>query len=103
SNDEGKYTLVVEGSDLSYEIDTADTTQNMYQEEGVTATQIDDNNIYEDNRHSVSTPGDFRNMFQPNEVQTPGPRRSSRQSKLNDYMVNSSVRYGIEKFVCYSV
>ncbi|GKE59801.1 ribonuclease H-like domain-containing protein [Tanacetum coccineum] len=36
---------------------------------------------------------------------TSGPRRSSKQSKLlvklNDYVVNSSVRYGIEKFVCY--
>ncbi|GJZ43834.1 ribonuclease H-like domain-containing protein [Tanacetum coccineum] len=41
-------------------------------------------------------------MFQPNEVQTPGLRRSS-LAKLNDYVINSSVRYGIEKFVCYSL
>ncbi|GKD09074.1 retrovirus-related pol polyprotein from transposon TNT 1-94 [Tanacetum coccineum] len=39
------------------------------------------------------------------DVQTPGLRRSSRQSKLpmklNDYVLNFSVRYGIEEYVIY--
>ncbi|GKA59211.1 putative RNA-directed DNA polymerase [Tanacetum coccineum] len=39
------------------------------------------------------------------DVQTPRIRRSSRPTKLlaklNDYVVNSSLKYGIEKFVCY--
>ncbi|GJS64961.1 ribonuclease H-like domain-containing protein [Tanacetum coccineum] len=41
-----------------------------------------------------------------NDVQTPGLKRSSRQSKLpvklNDYVINSSVKYCIEKYVSYS-
>ncbi|GKB60685.1 ribonuclease H-like domain-containing protein, partial [Tanacetum coccineum] len=40
------------------------------------------------------------------EVQTPVLRRSERQSKvpvrLNDYVLNSNVKYGIEKYVNYS-
>ncbi|GKC53603.1 ribonuclease H-like domain-containing protein [Tanacetum coccineum] len=41
-----------------------------------------------------------------NDVQTPGLRRSLKQSKLpvklNDYVLNSSVKYGIKKYVSYS-
>ncbi|GJR13369.1 hypothetical protein Tco_0796021 [Tanacetum coccineum] len=53
SNDEGKAPSVVDGSDLSSKFDTA---HNLYQEEGVTATQFNDNIIPEDSRHSVSSP-----------------------------------------------
>ncbi|GJY50410.1 ribonuclease H-like domain-containing protein [Tanacetum coccineum] len=70
SNDEGKAPSIVDGSDLSSEFDTANTTHNLYQEEGGIATKLDDNSISKDSRHSVSSP--------------------------------SSVRYSIEKFVCYS-
>ncbi|GKB62395.1 hypothetical protein Tco_0918581 [Tanacetum coccineum] len=107
SNDEGKAPSVVDGSDLSSEFDTADIAHNLYLEKGVTSTQVDDNSISEDNRHNVSSPSRSRSVFQPNEIQTPGPRRSSKKSKLpaklNDYVINSSVRYGIEKFVFYSM
>ncbi|GKE59026.1 hypothetical protein Tco_1498211, partial [Tanacetum coccineum] len=41
-----------------------------------------------------------------NSTQDHGLRRSSRQFKLplrlNDYVLNSNVRYGIEKYVSYS-
>ncbi|GJX21812.1 ribonuclease H-like domain-containing protein [Tanacetum coccineum] len=81
----GKASSVVDGSGLSSQFDTADTAHNMYQEESVAATQL-----------MITT---YMRTI------TPGPRRSSKQSKLlvklNDYVVNSSVRYGIEKFVCY--
>ncbi|GJZ90974.1 retrovirus-related pol polyprotein from transposon TNT 1-94 [Tanacetum coccineum] len=68
SNDEGKASSIVDGSELSFKPDTLDTAHNI-----------------------VSSP---RNIFHPNVVQTHGPRRSNRQSKLsaklNDCVINSS-------------
>ncbi|GJZ97355.1 hypothetical protein Tco_0669808 [Tanacetum coccineum] len=82
-NDDGKDTLVMDGS-LQPFTDTANFAQGMYQEGWQFATQIDDQNWSE----------------------TPGIRSSSRQSKLpmklNDYVLSSNVKYGIEKYVSYS-
>ncbi|GJV69018.1 ribonuclease H-like domain-containing protein [Tanacetum coccineum] len=76
SNDEGKAPLVVDGSNLYSKYDITDTAHNMYQEEGVTTTQIDENVIFKDIGHDVSSsPNRSRSMLKPNEVQTPGPRR----------------------------
>ncbi|GJR74032.1 ribonuclease H-like domain-containing protein [Tanacetum coccineum] len=77
-NDEGKAPSVVDGSDLSSEFDTTDTAHNLYHEEGVTTTQVDENIIFKDSRHDVSSPSGSRSILQPNEVQTLGPRRSNR-------------------------
>ncbi|GJU05863.1 hypothetical protein Tco_1122293 [Tanacetum coccineum] len=67
-NDEGKAPSVVDGSDLSSEFDTTDTAHNLYHEEGVTTTQVDENIIFEDNRHDVSSPSGSRSILQPYEV-----------------------------------
>ncbi|GJY56495.1 ribonuclease H-like domain-containing protein, partial [Tanacetum coccineum] len=87
-------------------VNCIDTALNVYQEESVTATHFDDNSLSEDNIQCVSSPSQSRSIFHQNKVRSPSPRRSSRQpklpTKLNDYVVNSSVRYGIKKFVCYS-
>ncbi|GJT02651.1 ribonuclease H-like domain-containing protein [Tanacetum coccineum] len=85
SDDDGNDTSVVDGS-LQPSFDTTDSSQGMYQEGWQSATQIDDQHWSEGNTH--------------------GLRRSSRQSKLpvkfNDYVLNSSVKYGIQKYVSYS-
>nr|GEX58636.1 putative reverse transcriptase, RNA-dependent DNA polymerase, Gag-polypeptide of LTR copia-type [Tanacetum cinerariifolium] len=59
-------------------------------------------------RVSQNYPGRYLNFNENNleDGQTHGVRRSSRQTKLpiklNDYVLNSKVKYGIEKFVNYS-
>ncbi|GJW60090.1 zinc finger, CCHC-type containing protein [Tanacetum coccineum] len=83
SNDEGKAPSVVDGSDISSEFDTTDTAHNLYHEEGVTTTQVDENIIFKDSRHDVSSPSGSRSILQPNEVQTLGPRRSNSVSPPN--------------------
>ncbi|GJW96531.1 ribonuclease H-like domain-containing protein [Tanacetum coccineum] len=81
--DEERATSVVEGSPSFSETDT-DFTQSL---ENGTATQFEDNSLSED---SV--------QFEP--------RRSSRVSKLpaklNDYVVDSKLKYGLEKHVSYA-
>ncbi|GKE16509.1 hypothetical protein Tco_1424086 [Tanacetum coccineum] len=77
----------------------------MYQEGYHTITHFNDQNWSKGNKQdSVSSSTHFRNDL--NDVQTPVSRRYSRQSKLlaklKDYVLNSNVRYGIEKYVSYS-
>ncbi|GJT31359.1 ribonuclease H-like domain-containing protein [Tanacetum coccineum] len=54
----------------------------------------------------IKCPGHSRPTQNNDEVQTPMLRRSDRQSKrpfrLNDYVLNSKVMYGIKKYVSYS-
>ncbi|GJZ73187.1 retrovirus-related pol polyprotein from transposon TNT 1-94 [Tanacetum coccineum] len=66
------------------------------------ATQIGDNVTFEGNVHNSQNGEDFTSVLET----SPVLRRSSRQrnlpSKLNDFVVGNIVRYGIEKYVCYS-
>ncbi|GJZ23964.1 ribonuclease H-like domain-containing protein [Tanacetum coccineum] len=79
----------------------------MSQSDRLTATQIDDQNWSEGNfQNSVPSTSQSSLTQNNDEVQTPVLRRSERQSKLpvrlNDYVHNSNVKYGIEKYVNYS-
>nr|GEX28571.1 ribonuclease H-like domain-containing protein [Tanacetum cinerariifolium] len=105
--DDGRTTSFVDGSVPSSSIDTSDTTFTMYQEENI-ATQIDDESSSQGNISGNNyRPSQTLNVFGQEDVQTPELRRSSRPTKflakLNDYVVNASIRYGTEKFVCYSM
>ncbi|GJX14057.1 ribonuclease H-like domain-containing protein [Tanacetum coccineum] len=75
--DEGRAKLVVDGSVPSSNHDTSDTASPLYQEENTT-------------------------LVCQEECKTPD-KKSSRPTKLpaklNDYVVNSSLKYGIEKFI----
>ncbi|GJV96016.1 ribonuclease H-like domain-containing protein [Tanacetum coccineum] len=104
-NDDGKDSSVEEGSlPHSYNIDSV---QGRTHNDGLTATQVDDQNWSEGNvlnsqpNITLSTP-----TQSSDEVQTPVLRRSERQSKLlirlNDYVLSSNVKYGIEKYMNYS-
>ncbi|GJV13790.1 ribonuclease H-like domain-containing protein [Tanacetum coccineum] len=79
-NDDGKDFLVEDGSLPHF--DNSDSTQGRYQSDRHSATQIDDQKL------------------------TPVIRRFDRQSRppvrLNYYVLNSKVKYGIEKYVNYS-
>ncbi|GKD11138.1 ribonuclease H-like domain-containing protein [Tanacetum coccineum] len=68
----------------------------------ILATPIGDNVTSEGNVHNSQNGEGPTNVLEI----SPVLRRSSRQinlpSKLNDFVVGSSVRYGPEKYVCYS-
>nr|GEX03300.1 ribonuclease H-like domain-containing protein [Tanacetum cinerariifolium] len=105
-NDDGKDTSVVDGS-LQPSTDIADSAQGIYQEGWHSATQVDNQNWSEGNLQTDnpnSSPTQLVDSL--DDVQTPGLRRSTRQSmllvKLNDYVLNSNVKYRIEKYVNYS-
>ncbi|GJU04813.1 ribonuclease H-like domain-containing protein, partial [Tanacetum coccineum] len=105
-DDDGKDTLVVDGS-LQPSFDTADSAQGMYQEGWQSATQIDDPHWSKGNvQYGLLNSNPTRMEDNLNDVKTPGLRRSSRQSKLpvkfNGYVLNSSVKYDIEKYDSYS-
>ncbi|GJY65019.1 putative RNA-directed DNA polymerase [Tanacetum coccineum] len=100
-NDDGRDSSVEEGS-LPHSEDQS--VQKDTQSDGLTATQVDDQNWSEGNSQN---PIPTLSLTQRNdEVQTPVLRRSERLTKipvrLNDYVLNSNVKYGIEKYVKYS-
>ncbi|GJY31976.1 ribonuclease H-like domain-containing protein [Tanacetum coccineum] len=105
--DDGRATSVEDGSASSSQHNETNTTpSSLCQKEGF-ATHFDDQSSSEGN----VTQNSFGQSFFENENnneggQTPGVRRSNRQSKLlaklNDYVLNSNMKYGIEKFVSYS-
>ncbi|GJU04488.1 ribonuclease H-like domain-containing protein [Tanacetum coccineum] len=101
--DDGRATYVVDGSVPSSRHNSTYTT--LCQEE-YTATQIDNQSSSEGNNFQNTNGKTLNeNIFEQEDVQTPGLRRSSRQSKLpanfNGYVVNINVKYGIEKHVSY--
>ncbi|GKC48116.1 putative RNA-directed DNA polymerase, partial [Tanacetum coccineum] len=106
-NDDGRATPVEDGSDSSFRHNGTDTTtSSLCQEENSTAHFGDQSsskgNLFQ---NSPGQPLSFNeNNFKYG--QTPGVRRSSRQTKLpvklNDYVLNFNVKYGIEKVVNYS-
>ncbi|GJU13209.1 retrotransposon protein, putative, ty1-copia subclass [Tanacetum coccineum] len=103
-NDDGNDTSVEDGS-MQPSFDTVDSAQGMYQERWHSTTHINDQNLSEGNVHSNDhSPTQMVDIL--DDVQTPGLRRSTRQSKLhvrlNDYVLSSNVKYGIEKFMNYS-
>ncbi|GJW78531.1 hypothetical protein Tco_0140213 [Tanacetum coccineum] len=103
-NDDGKDSSVEEGS-LPHS--DGHSTQGKTQSDGLTATQIDDQNWSEGNSQNFIPNISQSSLTQNNdEVQTPVLRRSERQTKvpirLNDYVLNSNVKYGIEKYLNYS-
>ncbi|GJY59893.1 ribonuclease H-like domain-containing protein [Tanacetum coccineum] len=83
--------------------DIHDSTQGRNKSDRITATQIGDQNWSEGNVQNVSQSSPTQNR---DDVQTPIIRRSERQSRppvrFNDYILNSNVKYGIEKYVSYS-
>ncbi|GKC61389.1 ribonuclease H-like domain-containing protein [Tanacetum coccineum] len=101
--DEGRATSVEDGSVPSSIHDNSDTT--LCQEEHV-ATQNDDQSSSEGNNSQIifGQP-QSENTFVQEDVQTPGLRRSSRQTKLpakfNDFVISFNLRYGIEKIYVY--
>ncbi|GKD90056.1 ribonuclease H-like domain-containing protein [Tanacetum coccineum] len=106
-NDDGRATPVEDGSESSFRHNGTDTTKSSLCQEENTATHFGDQSSSEGNL-SQNYPGQSLSFNENNskDGQTPGVRRSSRQTKLpvklNDYMLNSNVKYGIEKFVNYS-
>ncbi|GJS25336.1 receptor-like serine/threonine-protein kinase SD1-8 [Tanacetum coccineum] len=93
---------ILDGSGSSSRTDTASQYS-----EGNTTTQVDDNSSYEGNVPSIL------NVFPNQPAHTvdidrdqPSIKRSSRPSKLlaklNDYVIDSKLRYGIEKHVNYA-
>ncbi|GJW67762.1 putative RNA-directed DNA polymerase [Tanacetum coccineum] len=101
--DDGRATSVVDGSVPSSRHNYTYTT--LCQEE-YTATQIDDQSSSEGNNFQNTSGKTLNeNIFKQEDVQTPGLRRFSRQSKLpanfNGYVVNLNVKHGIEKCVSY--
>ncbi|GKA28479.1 sodium/hydrogen exchanger 6, partial [Tanacetum coccineum] len=103
--DDGKDSSVEDGS-LPHS-NNSDSTQGRYQSDRLTTTQVDDQNWFEGNLQNSVPSTSQSSLTQINdEVQTPVLRRSDWQSKphvrLNDYGLNSNVKYGIEKYVNYS-
>ncbi|GJX95648.1 putative RNA-directed DNA polymerase [Tanacetum coccineum] len=102
--DERRTSLVVDGS--SPLLRTRTFGSDSLNKEEVSATQVDDTSLSEGNSGSLSPTHDEFVFNQDNDVQTPGVRRSSRESKMparfNDFIVSSNVKYGIEKYVCYN-
>ncbi|GJW54705.1 ribonuclease H-like domain-containing protein [Tanacetum coccineum] len=105
--DDGRATSVEDGSASSSQYNETNTTPSLLCQEEGSATHFDDQSSSEGN----VTQNSFGQSFFENENnneggQTPSVRRSNRQSKLlaklNDYVLNSNVKYGIEKFVSYS-
>ncbi|GJU68041.1 ribonuclease H-like domain-containing protein [Tanacetum coccineum] len=105
--DDGRATSVEDGSASSSQYNETNTTPSLLCQEEGSATHFDDQSSSEGN----VTQNSFGQSFFENENnneggQTPGVTRSNRQSKLlaklNDYVLNSNVKYGIEKFVSYS-
>ncbi|GJR87364.1 ribonuclease H-like domain-containing protein [Tanacetum coccineum] len=100
----GRAKSVVDGGVSTSRHDNTDTT--LCQEEN-TATQIDDKSLPKGNnfQNTIGQTLD-KNLFEQEYVQIHGVIRSSRQpnmpAKFNDYVVNSNVKYGIEKFVSYT-
>ena len=108
-NDDGEVTPVEEGS-LLFSHDATenltDTTQ-MHHEEGQSATYFGDQHWSEGSPNSENIRSVPTQSINVNEdVQTPVLRRSNRESKtpirFNDYVMQSKVRYGIEKYVNYA-
>ncbi|GJS45099.1 ribonuclease H-like domain-containing protein [Tanacetum coccineum] len=106
-NDDGRATPVEDGSDYSFRHNGTDTTTSSLCQEENSAAHFGDQSSSKGNlfQNSPGQPLSFNeNNFKYG--QTPGVRRSSRQTKLpvklNDYVLNSNVKYGIEKFVSYS-
>ncbi|GKA79058.1 putative reverse transcriptase domain-containing protein [Tanacetum coccineum] len=80
-----------------------DSTQGRNQGDRLTATQIDDQNWSDGNTQNTSQSSPTQNN---DDVHTLVLRRSERQPKLhvrlNDYVLSSNVKYGIEKYVKYT-
>ncbi|GJY94273.1 ribonuclease H-like domain-containing protein [Tanacetum coccineum] len=91
SNVEGNRRVASDDCDITVEDEAA-----------TIATQIGENVTYEGNVHNNQNGEDPTNVLET----SPVLRRSSRQrnlpSKLNDFVVGSNVKYGLEKYVCYS-
>ncbi|GKE01466.1 ribonuclease H-like domain-containing protein [Tanacetum coccineum] len=100
-NDDGRDSSNEEGS-LPH-TDIHDSTQGRNQSDRLFATQIGDQNWSEGNVQNVSQSSPTQNR---DDVKTPVIRISERQSRppvrFNDYILNSNVKYGIEKYVSYS-
>nr|GEV34384.1 hypothetical protein [Tanacetum cinerariifolium] len=100
-NDDGRDSSNEEGS-LPH-TDIHDSTQGRNQSDGLSATQIGDQNWSEGNIQNVSQSSPTQNK---DDVQTPVIRRSERNTRppvrFNDYILNFNVKYGIEKYVSYS-
>ncbi|GJY61045.1 hypothetical protein Tco_0461702 [Tanacetum coccineum] len=101
-NDERRASSVVDGSGSSSRIYIASQYS-----EGNTATQVYDNSSFEVTVPFV--PNDFPNQTTDTaeiDRDQPSIRRSSRPSKLptklNDYVIDSKLRYDIEKHVNYA-
>nr|GEY94570.1 hypothetical protein [Tanacetum cinerariifolium] len=105
-NDDRRATPVEDGSESLFRHNGADTTSSLCQDEN-TATQFGDQSSSEGNlsQNYLGQSLSF-NETGLEDMQTPGIRRSSRETKLhvrlNDYVLNSNVKYGIDKFVNYS-
>ncbi|GJR06022.1 ribonuclease H-like domain-containing protein [Tanacetum coccineum] len=100
-NDDGRDSSVEDGSLPHSEVQSI---QEETQSDGLTATQVDDQKWSEGNsQNSIPTLSPTQSN---DEVQTPVLRRFERLTKipvrLNDYVLNSNVKYGIEKYVKYS-
>ncbi|GJU01054.1 ribonuclease H-like domain-containing protein [Tanacetum coccineum] len=87
----------------STNVENTSEVDHLNQSDRLTATQIGDQNWSEGNIKNVSQSSLTHSR---DGVQTPIIRRSERQSKppvrFNDYILNSNVKYGIEKYVSYS-
>ncbi|GKE02624.1 ribonuclease H-like domain-containing protein, partial [Tanacetum coccineum] len=66
------------------------------------ATQIRENIPSEGNVHSNQNGEDPTNILEISLVLRRSSRQRNMPSELNDFIVGSSVRYGLEKYVCYS-
>ncbi|GJY31754.1 ribonuclease H-like domain-containing protein [Tanacetum coccineum] len=100
-NDDRRDSSVEDGSLPHSEVQSV---QEETQSDGLTATQVDDQNWSKGNsQNSIPTLSPTQSN---DEVQTPVLRRSKRLTKipvrLNDYVLNSNDMYGIEKYVKYS-
>ncbi|GKC56890.1 ribonuclease H-like domain-containing protein [Tanacetum coccineum] len=104
--DEGRVTSVVEGSPSFSETDTESSQLS----ENGTATQVEDTSLSEGNLSetktgSSSVPTHNLTFESIDRVQSE-PRRSGRVSKLpaklNDYVIDSKLKYGLEKHVSYA-
>ncbi|GJS94491.1 ribonuclease H-like domain-containing protein [Tanacetum coccineum] len=83
-----------------------DTIQGRYETDRLTTTQVDDQNWSEGNlQNSIPSTSQSTLTHINDEVHTPVLRRSDREFKppvrLNDYVLNFNVKYGIEKYVNY--
>ncbi|GKA91943.1 ribonuclease H-like domain-containing protein [Tanacetum coccineum] len=80
-----------------------DTIQGRYETDRLTTTQVDDQNWSEGNlQNSIPSTSQSTLTHINDEVHTPVLRRSDREFKppvrLNDYVLNFNVKYGIEKY-----